>query len=306
MKRRPVIRLVVIAMGFLVGVFVLQHSSAAVFDLGADFSSIENPNGRWQYGYSATLSLATNEFRLMGLAATNYPISFWHPWSTNNSGDGYYPYVACNPSTNTLTDPTSGWAARADEVAMEASSSGQYSMVRFVAAQAGVYRLEAAFAGIHFRLSSTDVHILINTTPIFAADIDGYGGDPAFHAIVGTQPSASYSGLLHLQAGDILTFAVGYGKDGTHYNDTTGLFVHLESPAAPLITAVSTAGQTSTIVSFVSILGASHELQMREDLFAGSWSTVTNQVSGTGGVLQISDPSLNRYGKRFYRIQASF
>src|ERR1051325_762747 len=174
MKRRPVIRLGVIAMGFLVGVFVLQHSSAAVFDLGADFSSIENPNGRWQYGYSATLSLATNEFRLMGLAATNYPISFWHPWSTNNSGDGYYPYVACNPSTNTLTDPTSGWAARADEVAMEASSSGQYSMVRFVAAQAGVYRLEAAFAGIHFRLSSTDVHILINTTPIFAADIDGY------------------------------------------------------------------------------------------------------------------------------------
>ena len=45
---------------------------------------------------------------------------------------------------------------------MEASNSGQYSLIRFVAPKLGTYRITARFEGIHFGLSSTDVHVLHN------------------------------------------------------------------------------------------------------------------------------------------------
>ncbi len=106
---------------------------------------------------------------------------------------------------------------------MEASNTGQYSLIRFVAPKAGTYKVVARFEGVHFRLSSTDVHVLHNATSLFEAEIDGYGGDPSFHPVQGSNPAASYSGSVELSAGDTITFAVGYGQNKTHYNDTTGL-----------------------------------------------------------------------------------
>jgi hypothetical protein len=83
--------------------------------------------------------------------------------------------------------------------------------------------VEARFEGVHFHLSSTDVHVLHNSNSLFDADIQGFGGDPAFHAIEGTNPSVKYSGSVELRVQDTVTFAVGYGKNRTHFNDTTGL-----------------------------------------------------------------------------------
>ena len=110
---------------------------------------------------------------------------------------------------------------------MEASNSGQYSLVRFVASKAGNYSISARFVGIHYGLSTTDVHVLKNDTSLFDADIDGYGGDPSFHQIEGSSPTAEYSDKITLKANDTITFAVGYGKNKTHYGDTTGLFARI-------------------------------------------------------------------------------
>ncbi len=110
---------------------------------------------------------------------------------------------------------------------MEASNSGQYSLIRFTAPYTGQYHITAHFEGVHFRLSSTDVHVLHNSTHLFDADIDGYGGDAKFHKIEGTHPTASYEGLVKLERGDTVIFAVGYGKNKTNYNDTTGLYARL-------------------------------------------------------------------------------
>ena len=212
---------------------LLMHVSSGlawektVFDLSASFSLARNPNGVWQYGYSADNSLAPDQFRLDQYAVRDSPVGFWHPAGGIQTGTGYYPYVAHNGTRYSQTDPTKGWAVRAGEVAMEGSNTGQYSIVRFVAPSAGSYRVIARFEGIHFRLSSTDVHVLHNSAPLFESDIDGYGGDPAFHGIQGTHPTASYSGAVRLNAGDTLTFAVGYGKNRTNFNDTTGLFARV-------------------------------------------------------------------------------
>jgi hypothetical protein len=110
---------------------------------------------------------------------------------------------------------------------MEASNGGQYSIVRFTAPYGGTYSITARFEGVHFRLSSTDVHVLHNSMHLFDAEIDGYGGDAQFHRIEGAHPSASYSGVVPVAKGDTVTFGIGYGRDKTNYNDTTGLFARL-------------------------------------------------------------------------------
>jgi hypothetical protein len=207
--------------------FSLQAGAQTTFDLSADFSLQENPNKVWQYGYSATNSLAPDQFQFDKHADATESIGFWHPAASEGPGLGWYPYIAYNTTKQTQYGSSNGWAARAGEVAMEASNTGQYSLVRFVAPSAGIYKISAKFEGIHFGLSTTDVHVLHNDKLLFDADIDGYGGDPAFHKVQGANPTAEYSGQIKMKANDTITFAVGYGKNKTNYGDTTGLFAQV-------------------------------------------------------------------------------
>ena len=201
--------------------------AATVFDLSTDFSFRDNPNKVWQYGYSITNSLDPAEFRFDKYADPAGPVGFWHPSVSSGPGPGWYPYVAYNTTGQTQFGSQKGWSARPGQVAMEGSNTGQYSLIRFVAPVAGTYNVTARFEGVHFGLSSTDVHVLHNSSSLFDADIAGYGGDPAFHAVVGASPTASYSGKVKLSANDIVTFAVGYGKNKTNSCDTTGLIVRI-------------------------------------------------------------------------------
>jgi hypothetical protein len=217
----------------IVLIFAQLGQASTTFDLSADFTFRDKSNKVWQYGYSATNSLAPDQFRVdtqservdMQCDPTG-SIGFWHPSANQGPGPGYYPYVAYNTTKQSQVG-CKGWALRAGEVAMEASNSGQYGLVRFVAPVTGTYKISAKFAGIHYGLSTTDVHVLHNGTPLFDADIDGYGGDPAFHKVQGANPTASYSGQIQLKANDTVTFAVGYGKNKTNSGDTTGLFAQI-------------------------------------------------------------------------------
>jgi hypothetical protein len=215
-------------MGFIAVMVLLLGVAHAptTFNLSADFSLQNNPNKDWQYGYSETNSLAADQFRIDKYSEMQGPIGFWHPATNNGPGPGYYPYVAYNTSKQSEVG-SKGWAVHPGEVAMEASNTGQYALVRFVAPASGVYEIVAKFAGIHFGLSTTDVHVLHNGTSLFDADIDGYGGDPSFHQVQGSSPTAAYSSQIEMKASDTVTFAVGYGKNKTNYGDTTGLFARI-------------------------------------------------------------------------------
>jgi hypothetical protein len=212
---------------FLVLVTSFAHA-ATVFDLSTDFSFRDNPNKVWQYGYSATNSLDPAQFRFDKYADPAGPVGFWHPSVSSGPGPGWYPYVAYNTAGQTQFGSQKGWSVRSGQVAMEGSNTGQYSLIRFVAPVAGTYKVTARFEGVHFGLSSTDVHVLHNSVFLFEADIAGYGGDPAFATVQGASPTASYSGNVKLKANDIVTFAVGYGKNRTNYCDTTGLVVRID------------------------------------------------------------------------------
>jgi hypothetical protein len=197
------------------------------FDVSSDFSLDKNPNGAWQYGYSSTKSLDPAEFRLDKQTERVGSTGFWHPAENKGPGPGYYPYIAYNSTNETQYGSQKGWAVRAGQVAMEASNSGQYSLIRFVAPMDGTYQVKARFEGIHFGLSTTDVHVLHNAKSLLDAEIQGYGGDANFHKVEGANPVAEYSGKVTLSKDDALTFACGYGKNQTHFGDTTGLSVQL-------------------------------------------------------------------------------
>jgi hypothetical protein len=188
-------------------------------------SFTNNPSGNWQVGYSTGNVLDTGQFAPCTFADRDSMIGVWHP---SGQQAGYYPYTGQNNTGSTQVDVTRSWAARPGEIVMEGSNSGQYSMLRFRVPLSGKYKVTVVFEGVHFRLSTTDVHVLLNAQSLFSDNINGYGGDSLFHAVVGPHPSSTYKGILQLQQNDVLTFAVGYGSDGTNYNDTTGLLIYLE------------------------------------------------------------------------------
>ncbi len=243
LRERTAVVLATIAL-VVVGALACASSALATktdttFDLSNDFSIDANPNKVWQYGYSETNSLAEDQFRLDKFANSNDTkanasgcIKFWHPGPNKGPGSGYYPYIAHNSSKQS-EDGCKGWAVRPGEVAMEGSNSGQYSLVRFVAPVTGAYKVSAKFEGIHYGLSTTDVHVLHNGTSLFDADIHGYAGDPQFHKVEGSSPSAEYSGDVAMKANEKITFAIGYGNNKTHYGDTTGLFAKVVLIGAP-------------------------------------------------------------------------
>jgi hypothetical protein len=191
-----------------------------------DLSFVKNPAGNWQIGYSLNDTITSEQFQFDTFVDTSYIIGLWHPASGQI---GYYPYIGQNRTKTTQVDRSNSWAAKAGEIVMEGSNIGQYSMLRFVVPFSGMYKIKAVFEGIHFRISSTDVHILLNTQSLFNDIIDGYGGDSLYHAISGLHPTAPYEAIIQLNKNDIITFAVGYGSNKNHYNDTTGLLVYVEA-----------------------------------------------------------------------------
>ena len=197
--------------------------AGGAWDLNCSFSLSANAPpepGRWQYGFAP--AAAPDRFQPMTTADTSDPVGLWHPDSRT-----YYPYVASNSTTLGRVDATNSWAVRARQVAMEAAPDGAVSVVRFIVPDDATYTIEAVFEGIHFRHSTTDVHVRRGGAALFDAEIDGYGGDPAFHAIDGSSPTARFVGTLALRRGEIVSFVVGVGKDAANANDTTGLRARL-------------------------------------------------------------------------------
>ncbi len=67
------------------------------------------------------------------------------------------------------------------------------------------------------------------------------------------------------------------------------------------VTAVDPVGSDSRI-SFPSVLGFTYRVEYRDDLKTGNWNVLTDQISGTGAAIQITDPGATALPKRFYRV----
>jgi hypothetical protein len=208
------------ALGLL---FLTAQSISAdpIYDAAADFSTAQNPNGVWSYGYSSSLTPGGG----LTLYTMSNPI-FGNPnfidWTANIAlGD---PAVFKNVARTTQTSGTVSLLP--GELAFHPGPSDQFSFVRFTAPQTGLYSIATTFTGRDIFGTTSDVHILDNGTSLFTGEVNGFG--PSSDVVV---PSI----LVSLAAGDNIDFAVGFGTDRNFFFDSTGLSASVTSvsPAVP-------------------------------------------------------------------------
>jgi len=72
--------------------------------------------------------------------------------------------------------------------------------------------------------------------------------------------------------------------------------------ATPQMTAIGLSGQDVRL-EFTSLPLASYRIQWTSNVTSAAWSTLTNNVSGTGGLLQVNDPDPASQSQRFYRVR---
>ena len=57
-------------------------------------------------------------------------------------------------------------------------------------------------------------------------------------------------------------------------------------------------------ISFTTTNGVSYAVEDNSNLVTGSWSTLTNNIPGTGGIVTITDSGAAALPQRFYRVDA--
>jgi hypothetical protein len=176
---------------------------STIFDVAADFSPTNNPNGVWSYGWSQTLG---STFVLDTVHQIKDGLDEWVPV---DGGPGVYHNGTPDPIISNGTV-----LVQPGEFGMHPGATGEYSVVRWTAPEDGVISLATMFFGQDFvGPTTTDVHILHNGSSFFDGIVNGFGP--------GSGPSFARS--LAVSAGDAVDVAVGYGPDGNYNNDSTGV-----------------------------------------------------------------------------------
>ena len=184
--------------------------AASAYDASAGFSIASNPNGVWSYGYATTL---TGAMTLDTQTATFGPLQAWQGAIASDGN----PSVVKNTSNAVYTLGTVTWLP--NQMIQHPGPNGEVSIVRFTAPAAGSYALLASFIGQDS--TSTDVHVFKNGASIFDGAINGYAN------------ATSYASTVLLGMGDTLDLRVGYGANGTFYNDSTGTNLSVQAVPEP-------------------------------------------------------------------------
>jgi len=72
-------------------------------------------------------------------------------------------------------------------------------------------------------------------------------------------------------------------------------------PASALRASIAISG-SNLVVSFPTVSGKSYRVERSDTLANGSWTTLSDNIAGTGGVLQVTDVGAASQPKRFYRV----
>ena len=183
---------------------------ATSYDAVSNFSSTANPNGAWSYGW--TTSLGSTFIPYNTPTRRPYPgIDSWE--GPECPGDFLFPVMSFN-HTGATYDYASGVSQPSNMLNLHPSCNGSLSVLRWTAPTSGLFNVDGLFQGIDTRNTSSDAHILHNSSSsVFTANINGFSAQ------------APFSFNRYFAAGDTLDFAVGWGVNGNFNADSTGLAV---------------------------------------------------------------------------------
>jgi hypothetical protein len=183
----------------------IVKTDTETWDAAADFSPTSNPNGAWRYGYAGGLTVPYAPFTLGAGFTVDPGVPGWGAGTWD-----HLPGVFQNTTAQTvhIRDTVT---LPAGELALHPGVNGEYGVVRFVAPRDGAYTVTAGFGGRDNQFGGTDAHVLAAGEEVFAAPITAASGADMAPTTVS------------LLAGESIDFAVGYGSNGTYFNDTTAL-----------------------------------------------------------------------------------
>ncbi|HZL35405.1 MAG TPA: dockerin type I domain-containing protein [Tepidisphaeraceae bacterium] len=202
-----------------------SHQMIATWDLAKDFSATQNPNGPWLYGttsYGGAGGGALGEIFMPGPATASQ--------SPGAGGDyDFYGGLQYFPTGYNSPDIiiANGLIIPAGAISLQPpNTAGTAPAASWTAPADGNYYINATFQA--YDGATTDVHIFErpHNSPsgysLWDGAINGFG------SIQNYAPGSP----IHLQAGDSLDFAVGYGSNGNNASDNTGLSVTIgQAPA---------------------------------------------------------------------------
>ena len=93
--------------------------------------------------------------------------------------------------------------------------------------------------------------------------------------------------------------------DHDGYNNMQEFFAGTDpNSAASLLSVAAAQGGGGVTISFPTVAGVHYQVDERSDLSSSGWSVLVDQVAGTGGVVQVTDPAGSVLTQGFYRVAA--
>jgi len=249
---------------------VINSGNVNTYDVSADFSSVNNPNGVWSFGWSSTLYSDLHIYPSVG--GNSQGLVSWN--DPNNISAG-----APAVSKNSTTSDVSAGTVRLQplQVWFHPGLHGEYSHIRWTVPAEGICTVTAEFSGVDVYPGTTDVHVVHNTISLFEEIVSGFGN------------KKSYEGTITVDKGDIIDFAVGYGN-GNYAYDSTGVAVkiaYLPTSALHNVRVIDTVSQTNINLDASSFSKAPYSIT------AGTDSTVIEWQYEKIAVNQIEDLNYN-------------
>jgi hypothetical protein len=183
-------------------------STGVQYDAVKGFSITANPNGVWTYGWTSSLGSPLTPYTVTDNTSFIPGLSSWlrsgTPPDAPDVGHNLEGVRICYLS----------FCVPPNDLHLHPGPNGEYSVVRWTAPSSGTIVIQGVFEGLDSGgPTSTDVHVLHNSShSLLRGPINSYRQPLAFSGI-----------LLRVVAGDTIDFAVGFGNNGTHYYDSTGI-----------------------------------------------------------------------------------
>ena len=154
--------------------------------------------------------------------------------------------------------------------------------------------------GIGFTGGGLSVRFILTSPDTYALRVIALGNLTPFN----------FSGMLSGSAGLSIESMALYNQNAGSGSSKDVFFnkllVTTGTVPEPRIMSISIQGGTNALIDCRGIPGATHELQARDDLNAGSWTTLTNNISTVTGILQLSDSFASSQQRRFYQLKVTY